>query len=283
MKLFVPPRYQAPTVHCRYGDSRLSFRGPRRRLDGDYLLFLGGNDTYGKFIETPYPALLENVLGLDCINMGCVNAGVDAYMKDRSVIETAQGAQAVVLQVMGANNLSNRFYTVHPRRNDRFLKASSVLQALYPEIDFADYNFTRHLLSDLEALDRDRFAVVVDELRTAWAARMRSLISEIHVPVLLFWFSRVHPARSHDPKRPDPLFITQDMLDDLRGSASGVINLCPLDNHGARTSAVPLDQAETAAAAQMLGEAAHRQALAVLTGPLRRVLSQNNRVAMPVG
>ncbi len=39
---------------CRYGASKLLFRGPRRRLQGDYVAFLGGTETYGKFIETPF-------------------------------------------------------------------------------------------------------------------------------------------------------------------------------------------------------------------------------------
>lgn len=277
---FVPPAYRAPTGHCRYGDSRLPFRGPRRRLDRDYVLCLGGTETYGKFIETPYPALLEQVLSQPCVNMGCVNAGVDAYLKDRTVIEVAQSAQAVVLQVMGAQNLSNRFYTVHPRRNDRFLRASSVLQGLYPEIDFADYNFTRHLLSDLAKLDPERFEVVIHELRTAWTARMRTLISEIGAPVVLFWFARSRPDETAPPDliRDDPLFVTGAMLDDLRDCAAAVITLCPTpEPDPARTDGMQFGAGDAAAAARMLGVAAHKQALAVLTGPLRRVLLRRLR------
>lgn len=291
MKPFVPPGYRAPTGHCRYGDSRLPFRGPKRRLDGDYLLCLGGNETYGKFIETPYPALLEEVIGIPCVNMGCINAGVDAYLKDRAVIEFAQRAQAVVLQVLGAHNLSNRFYTVHPRRNDRFLRASSVLQGLYPELDFADYNFTRHLLSELSDLDPERFDIVVGELRTAWAARMRSLIQDIDVPVVLFWFSDHLPddADHHDPRRDDPLFVTAGMLDGLRDLASAVIVLRPSEPAIRNpTDGMRFDPSEAEVAAQMLGAAAHRQALAVLTGPVRRSLSARSRgekgkaVALPM-
>ena len=39
-------------------------------------------------------------------------------------------ARLTVLQVTGAQNMSNRFYSVHPRRNDRFLKASPLLRAM---------------------------------------------------------------------------------------------------------------------------------------------------------
>jgi hypothetical protein len=33
----------------------------------------------------------------------------------------ASVADVAVQQLMGADNISNRFYTAHPRRNDRFL------------------------------------------------------------------------------------------------------------------------------------------------------------------
>ena len=55
---------------CRYGRSRVLFRGPKRPLDGPYVAFLGGTETYGRFIETPFPALVEPALGQACINFG---------------------------------------------------------------------------------------------------------------------------------------------------------------------------------------------------------------------
>ena len=62
---------------CRYGTSRLLFRGPRKELEGDFVAFLGGTETYGKFIPAPYPQLVEDVLGQTCVNLGFVNAGVE--------------------------------------------------------------------------------------------------------------------------------------------------------------------------------------------------------------
>ena len=42
---------------CRYGKSKLLFRGPRKRMAGEFLAMIGGTETYGKFIEKPFPAL----------------------------------------------------------------------------------------------------------------------------------------------------------------------------------------------------------------------------------
>ncbi len=107
---------------CRYGMSRILFRGPKRRLDSPYVAFVGGTETFGKYIDRPFPAIIEKEIKRTCVNFGTVNGGV------------------------GANFLSNRFYSVHPRRNDRFLRASTVLQAIYSDVDFADFTFTRHML-----------------------------------------------------------------------------------------------------------------------------------------
>ncbi len=115
------------------------FRGPRKRLDQPYLAFVGGTETYGKFIEKPFPVLVEKSMRQTCVNFGCVNGGIDAFVTDKTVLDICNGADLTVVQVMGANLLSNRFFTVHPRRNDRFVQASTVLKAIYPEVDFSDF------------------------------------------------------------------------------------------------------------------------------------------------
>ena len=152
---------------CRYGTSRVMFRGPRRDLDRPYVAMLGGTETYGKFVPEPYPALTEAATGLRVVNLGYVNAGLDLYLKDADVLETAAQARLTVVQIMGAQNLSNRFYTVHARRNDRFLHASPLLRHIYREVDFTEFSFTRHMLHSLQAVSIDRFEVLAEELRAA--------------------------------------------------------------------------------------------------------------------
>ena len=87
---------------CNYGTSRLTFRGPRRSLERPYVAFLGGAETYGKYVPDPFADLVEDELGFASINLGCINAGPDVYLAEPEVIRIAQGAEAVVLQIMGA-------------------------------------------------------------------------------------------------------------------------------------------------------------------------------------
>ena len=93
---------------CRYGMSKLLFRGPHRELDGPFCAVLGGTETYGKFVADPYPALVEQMTGLRMVNLGCINAGPDVFLNEPAVIEIAALARATVVQVLGAQNLTNR-------------------------------------------------------------------------------------------------------------------------------------------------------------------------------
>ena len=137
---------------CRYGSSKVQFRGPRCDLSGPYVACLGGTETFGKFVPDPFPALVQGRLGIPIANLGCVNAGLDVFLNEPAIADVAAGAKVTVLQILGVQNLSNRYYTVHPRRNDRFVHAAPGLKALYRDVDFTEFHFTRHLLGVLAHL-----------------------------------------------------------------------------------------------------------------------------------
>ena len=91
---------------CRYGASRMLFRGPRRRLDRPYIAFIGGTETYGKYIEKPFPVLVEKAMRQTCVNFGCVNGGIDVFIKDPTIMEICNEADLTVVQIMGADRKS---------------------------------------------------------------------------------------------------------------------------------------------------------------------------------
>jgi len=212
-----------------YSGSVLRFRGPLARLDSPYILCLGGTETFGRFIHAPFCTQLDAALPYGVVNMGVMNAGLDVLMHDDAIRHAISGATAVVLQITGAQNLSNRLYGVHPRRNDRFIKATAMLRMIYREVDFTEFHFTRHLLSHLYGVSPERFAIIEAELQTAWRARMRSFLDRIPVPVHLLWLSRRHPRDrpDHGLLGHDPLFITPDMLDEVAGLAQSLNIIAP--------------------------------------------------------
>ncbi|MCF6445943.1 DUF6473 family protein [Nereida sp. MMG025] len=258
---------------CRYGRSKLVFRGPSKNLNKPYVAFLGGTETYGKFLKRPFADLVEQEIGLTCVNLGCVNAGPDAFLNDPFVTPACSKARATVIEVMGANNLTNRFYSVHPRRNDRFLKASGLMQTVFRDVDFTEFAFTRHLLSRLKELSPDRYEILEAELKEAWIARMKALVSKIEGKTVLLWASEHEQKDQNDlvGLGPDPLFVTRSMIDAVRPYVTEVIEYQPsAQARASKLDGMFLTEMEQPAAEDLMGQAAHEE----IAGEVAEVLSR---------
>lgn len=249
---------------CRYGTSKLVFRGPARRLDLPHLAALGGTDTFGRFLRRPWPALTEAVSGLRIVNFGAAHAGIEA-MTDPSMTALLQAARGVIVQLPGAQTQSNRYFTVHPRRNDRFITARSDLRRLFPEVDFTEFHFTRHLLRALARRDPggDRMALVVADLQAGWLHRMERLVSAAPGPRILLWLGE--GAGQAEAPWEDPLFVTRPMVSALAEQADGLVAILP--DHGPGSRGLIHDDAEAEAAAASPGAATH-EAIARSLAPL---------------
>lgn len=259
---------------CRYDRSRLLFRGPRRDVSGDFVAFLGGTETYGKFLPAPFPALVEAGLGLPAANLGCLQAGPDAYLHDPATLDLCRRARVTVVQVMGALNLSNRMYSVHPRRNDRFLRASPMLMGLYPEVDFTEFAFTRHLTQTLADLDPDRFEQVVAELRAAWSARMATLMGQLGGPIVLLWIGTAGLPQTAAPDLSvEAPLVNSSMLTALRPHAAAIVTV-PASDHAQPEgiATAPFAAMEERAARALPGPVTHANVAAALLPVLRGLL-----------
>ena len=247
---------------CRYGTSNLAFRGPKTEIDGRYCAVIGGTETFGKFIEQPFPALLGNILNRKVVNLGCKNAGVDAFSRDATVLDMCSGAQVTIVQVTGAQNLSNRFYSVHPRRNDRFLNSSGVLHAIYRDLDLTHINFTRHLVEELEQAEPAKFARVRDELKQNWVTKMQNMLSRIDGKIILLWLADHSPDQSHAPTaaEAEPLFVDREMLNQLGGFADALVEVVSSpDEVQAGFSRMLFSPMEEMSAREMLGPVVHER------------------------
>ena len=253
---------------CRYGQARILLRGPWQAVPADYVAALGGAGTYGRFVPEPWPARLEQACGLRVLNMGVPQAGPDAFLADQGLIQLARGARLRFLQLPGAINLTNRFYSVHPRRNDRFLRPSPLLSRLYPDLDFTAYSFTRHLIGALAAGGPDRFSEVAQALSEAWLDRMGALLQALSEPTVLVWFAdRAPPPPGQVPQlvRGAPPLVDRGMIQALRPQVAGILNLVHADVRGSIDGKV-FGPMEAAAAMELPGPAAH-QAMADALAP----------------
>ncbi len=249
---------------CRYDGCRLSFRGPQVDFDGPpFVAVLGGSESFGKFVETPFTERLGEWLGLPVANLSVANAGLTLFTEEPWLLNTASKAKVTVLQVLGAQNMSNRLYSVHARRNDRFVSFSPELRKLYPDVDFADIHFTGHLLDTLAAHSATAFDTLVEELKQSWVHRMRRLLNMISGDVILLWMSNRNQDQAQHAG--EPLFVDRMMVNDLSDLVAGMVEVlteekdCETDLHGAE-------------AARMLpGPAAHQRAAERLATEISRL------------
>ncbi len=262
---------------CQYGASKLLFRGPKRSLEGRYAAFIGGTETYGKFIKTPFAALVEADVGLPCVNLGWPNAGLDVLINDTDILRAASGAVVAVLQVPGAQSLSNRYYSVHPRRNDRFVQASPLLRAIFGDVDFTEFHFTRHLLRHLNHVSPERFALLRDELQAAWVTRMTLLLRKIDAPVLLLWMSAHRPPEHADDPEicADPAFVTRAMMAAVQSHTAQIVDATI--SHTARLAGIAgmvHSEFEANIAAELPGPAAHEEVARQLAPLIHRFVPE---------
>lgn len=249
-------------ANCTYGASRLLFRGPKRETERAFVAILGGSEVYGRCVKYPFPDLLEKELGLPVANFGLPNAGPDVFLNDPFVLTKAGQASVTVVQLFGAQNISNRFYTVHPRRNDRFLAAKPSLRALFPKVDFTEFHFTRHLLHALQLAAPQPFALLVRGLQKDWTAHMRNLLGQLGGKPLLLWIADAMPpapAQQIDLFF-NPMLIDTAMIDALTPHAGQVVYALPsLEARAMGLDGMVYDPTELPIAASLPGPYVHRE------------------------
>ena len=258
---------------CRYGSSKLLFRGPKAALAEPYVAFFGGTETYGKFIEKPFVDMVSEDIGITGANFGCMNAGVDVFYYDPFVPEAARDARVSVIQITGAQNLSNRLYSVHPRRNDRFVGPTELMKSLYRDVDFSNFHFNKHLIAHLRDMGSQRFEMVENELRQAWTARMLNLLDRISGKKVLLWFSNHTPDEAAENQESDPMIVDRAMIDALGEHVLETVEVVP--SQAAKTSGTDgmvFTQLEEPAARELLSVKAHEEVASALAPVLRAMI-----------
>ena len=252
---------------CRYGASRLQFRGPAVPLDGTYTVVVGGCAVYGRYLDDPFTDQVAERTGRHVVNLGIPNAGIDVFARDPGIMAVIAGAEAVVVQIMAMQNVSNRCYTVHPRRNDRFLQASSMLTDLYRDVDFSDFSFTRHLLGTLRKMDGERFETVRQELTEAWTARMRTFLSALSGDRILLQVGDGRDRGLGD----EPAFVTPEAICALDGSFDRFVRCDDTDMSATdRLSEMNVPPEEHDMAVRMLPASTHRRIADALCDTLHK-------------
>ncbi|MCV6584185.1 MAG: DUF6473 family protein [Marinibacterium sp.] len=237
---------------CRYDNCDLVFRGPPLRIDAADMACLGGDDTFARFVTAPYPQMLGRRLGRACVNLGCAGAGVEAWLGQPHLIDQLAGVPQKVVQLTGAHCLTNPYFRVHPRRNDRLVEVHQTLRSLFPEPDFIEFSFNGHLLRSLSGLDAARFDVIRRTLQDVWTERMGQLLDRLGGPVVLLWIRR--------DGQPDAGLLEPGMIAPLLGRDVHLVETCVTPAGAAGDmDALRHGPMEEPAAAASLGPTAHGQ------------------------
>jgi hypothetical protein len=190
--------------------AREEFRGPP--VTGDaYVACVGASQTFGRFVQAPFPNLIARALGIEVLNLGRGGAGPTFPLGNPLLLERINHARAAVVQVFSARSQSNSLFQVLD--HGMFGRGRGNPQP----ISAAD--FYTALLQEDEQLARQ----IVAETRANYVQSMTELLDAITVPKVLFWFSVRAPEYREQWRLPIhrlfgdfPQLVNREMVDQLR-------------------------------------------------------------------
>jgi hypothetical protein len=186
------------------------FRGPPITRD-EYLACVGAAQTFGRFVQTPFPRQISNALGVDALNLGRGGAGPTFPLNNPRLMTYINRARLAIVQVFSGRSQSNSlFKTV----NDGM---RGIHQLDGRELSADD--FYKWFLEQDEQIARK----IVAETRANYVLAMTELLKAITVPKILFWFSVRTPDYQEKWRLPVqnlwgefPQLVNRQMIDQLR-------------------------------------------------------------------
>lgn len=158
------------------------WRGPAPATDltpGTYAVALGASQTFGRFVEKPFPQLLAERIGMPVLNLGIGGAGAFSFRR-RDLGPLISGAKFCIVQAMSARSVPTFYFDPFSGENVFGLDKSRMGPAAFAE------TVLRHVLAqDDPALARR----VMHTLRRGWTAEYYWLARRIKSPKILLWFA----------------------------------------------------------------------------------------------
>jgi hypothetical protein len=192
-------------------------RGPvPTDLSADFIACIGGAHTLGRFVQSPYPALLQKQMGIPVLNLGHGGGKPEFYLQSKGFIEVINKAKCVVIQVMSARGSPNRFLKPTSHAHNMMKLAEGIVSDKNPLFVDAAY---RKLLQQREP---QAVREAINETRAHWLAEMGDLLDRISIQKVLFWFSVRTPAyvegfdSAHTLLGDYPHLVNEAMIDALK-------------------------------------------------------------------
>ncbi|MGB3536464.1 MAG: DUF6473 family protein [Microcoleaceae cyanobacterium] len=167
----------------RLAETGLSFRGPQPLSikPQQYFVCLGAAQTFGCFCERPYPNLLEKWFDLSVLNLAHGGAGPYFYLKHKNLFKYINQSQFAIIQVMSGRSESN---TLLSSQGAEQLKLNSEDKLIGAEPAY------QKILAEYE---QSYVKMIIAETRLNWVQHFQTVLQQIKVPKILFWFSQRQP------------------------------------------------------------------------------------------
>ncbi len=217
-------------------------------LAKDFIACVGGAHTLGRFVQSPYPALLQKQLDIPVLNLGHGGGKPEFYLQSEAFIDVINKAKCAVVQVMSARGSPNRFLTPTSHTHNIMKIAEGISSSKNPIFVDAAYGKL------LKQCQPERVLEAINETRANWVAEMGNLLDRIQVPKILFWFSVRTPSYVERFDNPHallgdyPELVTESMIEALKPKVQGYVecitkeglpNALVAANCGASVAALP--------------------------------------------
>lgn len=187
------------------GTDALRGPAPTDLRAGSYIACVGAAQTFGCFVDQPWPRLVERDLGVPTLNLGVAGAGPACFLQP-PFPELIANARAVVFQVLSGRSADCSAFASYGRerltvRTDgRVLGADAAWrEALEADLVGWRQPLLRGLLNRwLACRGRQVVRQLVQETREDWQARFHDLLALTKAPKVLLWWSRRPPH--HRPR-----------------------------------------------------------------------------------
>lgn len=184
--------------------TELWFRGPQPKSlpTGGFIACLGAAQTFGCFVEKPFPQMLAERFDMPVLNLGYGGAGARFYLRHPKLMEVVNRASIVVVQAMSGRSEDNSLFEsgglefVTVKRTGERMAARDAWDGLISG---------RGRLGGLPMPGRLRRAIerrlaipktksIVRETRANWIDTTSTLLDSVDAKTVFLWFSKRTPA-----------------------------------------------------------------------------------------
>jgi len=199
-------------------DKELFLRGPKQEnlIKNEYITCLGAAQTFGRFVENPYPSLIAKKFNIGVINLGISGAGPSFFSRDPNIIKKINNGKFVIIQAMAARSCSNRYFKSEIGTNS--------LTRLKDGVKGSSGKFYGDLIIQKDYL---LLSEIIYDCKLQWIKDHLYLFSLIKVPIVLLWFSTRSPKKEHKSINSIfnsfPQMVDNDMISILRPNVNKYI------------------------------------------------------------